>query len=307
MGGAAMNLDHLRYFAEVAHTQHFRSAADKLMITQPSLSHAISQLEAELGVNLFEKKGRNSILTKCGKEFLSYVEQSLTCLDSGIEKMKLRSRCCGGIDFAFLRSLGSDLAPEFIGSFMRAHPDQHVVFHCYPGMTTDLLHGLKDRKYDIVLCSRPPMLNDNDIEFINISRQELVLITPKGHPLSDHGEVDLTETSPYPFVAYSPKTALRPITDSLFQKYGIERRIAFEVEDDIAVAGFVSQGLGIGIVPRLRILNEYDVCIQKIKGESPIWGRSFDIAILKGVNLTPAARSFMDFILQRYALTKSMR
>ena len=65
-----MNLYHLRYFVTLAHLEHYTKAADVLAITQPSLSHAISSLEEELGVKLFEKNGRNVSLTKYGKSFL---------------------------------------------------------------------------------------------------------------------------------------------------------------------------------------------------------------------------------------------
>ena len=64
-----MNLTHLKYFIELAETKHYTKAAEHLFITQPSLSHAISQLETELGVPLFEKSGRNTNLTIFGKQF----------------------------------------------------------------------------------------------------------------------------------------------------------------------------------------------------------------------------------------------
>ena len=68
-----MNLYHLRYFVTLAHLEHYTKAAENLSITQPSLSHAISLLENELGVALFEKEGRNIVLTKYGKIFLKDV------------------------------------------------------------------------------------------------------------------------------------------------------------------------------------------------------------------------------------------
>ena len=71
-----MNLYHLRYFVELAHTRHYTRAAERLCITQPSLSHAIAQLERELGVPLFEKSGRNTELTRFGEQFLG-------CADPG--------------------------------------------------------------------------------------------------------------------------------------------------------------------------------------------------------------------------------
>lgn len=64
-----MNLSHLRYFVELAHTRHYTRAAEHLFITQPSLSHAIGQLESELGVPLFERSGRNTTLTGWGRSF----------------------------------------------------------------------------------------------------------------------------------------------------------------------------------------------------------------------------------------------
>ena len=64
-----MNLIHLRYFVELADTRHYTKAAQQLCITQPSLSHAIAQLEKELGVPLFEKNGRNTELTVFGRQF----------------------------------------------------------------------------------------------------------------------------------------------------------------------------------------------------------------------------------------------
>ena len=63
-----MNLFHLRYFVKLAHTRHYTRAAEELCITQPSLSHAINQLENELGLPLFERQGRNTTLTRFGEQ-----------------------------------------------------------------------------------------------------------------------------------------------------------------------------------------------------------------------------------------------
>ena len=87
-----MNLYHLRYFVTLAHLEHYTKAAENLSITQPSLSHAISLLENELGVALFEKEGRNIVLTKYGKIFLKDVEKSLEILDSSVKSLKIF--CC---------------------------------------------------------------------------------------------------------------------------------------------------------------------------------------------------------------------
>ena len=83
-----MNLSQLQYFKVLAQEEHYTRAAQMLSITQPSLSHAISQLEQELGTRLFEKKGRNVVLTRYGKMFLPYVEESLKVLNEGAQRIQ---------------------------------------------------------------------------------------------------------------------------------------------------------------------------------------------------------------------------
>ena len=72
-----MNIEYLKYFAELAKTQHYGQAAKTLNISQPGLSHAIKTLEEEYGVPLFQKEGRNVSLSQYGKELMKEVEEIL--------------------------------------------------------------------------------------------------------------------------------------------------------------------------------------------------------------------------------------
>jgi len=87
-GDMDLNLYHLRYFVTLAHLEHYTKASEKLAITQPTLSNAITMLENELGVKLFEKEGRNVVLTKYGKIFLDDVENVLNNLDLSVKNLK---------------------------------------------------------------------------------------------------------------------------------------------------------------------------------------------------------------------------
>ena len=149
-----MNLNQLYYFATLAQVEHYTKAAEMLSITQPSLSHAISMLEQELGTTLFEKRGRNVALTKYGKVFREYVQESLSILDSGVKKMKaLTSETSGMIDLAYIYTLGSVFVPQLVGGFLNQHEGWDVEFHFHAGSTTDIIKGLKEEKYDLALCS----------------------------------------------------------------------------------------------------------------------------------------------------------
>ncbi len=213
-----MNLYHLRYFATLAHLEHYTKAAEILAITQPSLSHAIASLEKELGVKLFEKEGRNVALTKCGQAFLIDVEQALDMIDSSVNKLQMTGRGEGRIDIVELRALSSTVVPNFVKGFLDSTPDKKIdfYFHSSTGLTSDMIQGLKDRKYDIAFCSI--MDNEPLIEFTPVAKQELVLIVPKGHPLEGRSSIDLKDTLAYPHIAFSKRSGLRHVIDKLFKK-----------------------------------------------------------------------------------------
>ena len=112
-----MNIFYLRYFVTLAHEKHYTKAAKQLCITQPSLSHAIDQLEKELGVQLFEKVGRNTTLTHFGEEFLVCAEHTLATLDEGVEMIKKSAAGDGVIRLGFVRPLGIKFIPQLAAEF----------------------------------------------------------------------------------------------------------------------------------------------------------------------------------------------
>lgn len=266
------------------------------MITQPSLSHAISLLEKELGVSLFEKEGRNVILTKYGKIFLSDVEKSLEILDSSTKTLKMISAGEGRIDLAFLRTLGTDFIPAITRSFLQAHPEKAIQFHFHTGITVtvDIIQGLKERKYDIAFCSK--LEKEQSIEFTPIARQELVLVIPSDHPLADKDSIDLIETIPYPQILFTKKSGLRPIIDDLFLQIGEQPKVAYEVEEDQVIAGLVSKNFGIAIIPNMPILNFMNVKVLQITNPSP--ERMFYLAVMKDKYLAPVVHEFKNFVIE---------
>lgn len=118
-----------------------RARAEQLCITQPSLSHAISQLENELGLPLFEKTGRNTELTRFGEQFLECAERTLSTLDEGVEELKRVSRGEGLIRLGLLRTLGVDYVPDVVSRFLAANSGKKIRFTFETGMTNQLLDG----------------------------------------------------------------------------------------------------------------------------------------------------------------------
>ena len=253
-----MNLSQLQYFRTLAKEEHYTRAAQILSITQPSLSHAIAQLEQELGTRLFEKKGRNVVLTRYGKIFLPYVEESLKVLEEGVQRTKeLNGSKEGMIHLAYIYTLGSTFVPKMVRRFLDAYPDYHIDFHFIVGKTGDIIEGLKNDQYDMVFSSYQD--GEPDIDFRQIGDQKLVLAVPKDHPLAMYDSVDLKDTVDYPQIYFQKGSGLRPVIDQMYEQISVFPKIAFEIEEDGSMAGLVVQGFGIAVMPDIPILKTLDV------------------------------------------------
>lgn len=289
-----MNLYQLRYFQELAQEQHYTNAAQHLNISQPSLSHAISQLEEELGVQLFEKAGRGTRLTEYGTEFLQCVKSSLSILDNGIEDMQRHARGEGLIRLGFLGQLSVKFIPDLAARFLSQNPDCKIDFTFYTDRTPELLEGLRHKKYDMVFCIRP--VDSEDLSCTPIGRQDLVLIVQEDHPLSKQNQIRLEDTLEYPYIFFDYTTGLRIVIDELFEKIRSTPRIAYETNEEQIIFGLVSHGFGIAVTPYRDILLKLNVKILQII--HPVWEGNIYMVTNKQTYITPAVENFRNFILQ---------
>lgn len=288
-----MNLFYLRYFVTLAKVQQYTKAAEQLCITQPSLSHAISQLEKELGLPLFEKSGRKTTLTRFGEEFLICAERSLATLDAGVESLQRSAHGDGLIRLGFLRPLGVEFVPKLAAEFLRRESGLNVQFTFHTGVSQALLEGLSARKYDLVFCSEPSQ--KLGFTAVPVQKQELVLIVPKNHPLASNHSIELSETAPYPQVFFEKSSGIRAVVEQMFRRVGVEPCIAYETEEDQVVAGLVAQGFGIAVVPYMDLLLKLDVNILQIS--SPAYERNLFMVSDNSTFMPPCVKRFRQFVI----------
>ncbi len=288
-----MNLFYLRYFVTLANVQQYTKAAEQLCIAQPSLSHAISQLEKELGLPLFEKSGRKTTLTRFGEEFLVCAEHTLATLDSGVESLKRSARGDGLIRLGFLRPLGVEFVPRLAAEFLQNRPEANVRFTFHTGVSQSLLDGLAARKYDLVFCSEPsPRLG---LTAVPVQKQELVLIVPKDHPLASGHSIELAQTAPYPQIFFEKRSGIRSVVERMFLDIGVEPRIVYETEEDQVIAGLVAKGFGIAVVPYMDLLLKLDVRILQIN--SPAYERNLFMVSDDSTFMPPCVTHFRQFVI----------
>lgn len=290
-----INLNHLSYFRVLAKLEHYTQAAEELSITQPSLSHAMSALEKDLGTYLFEKQGRNIKLTKYGKIYYEYVDKALSELERGEKKLKeLTNVSTGTIELGYIYTLGPNFVPKLIKNFTNADENKNIKFLFGQGTTQSLIKDLKEEKYDMVFCS---LVDDEpDIEFIPIANEELVVIVSNEHPLAKNEFIDLSEVGNYPFIGFSEKSGIRSLISDLFKEVDINPNIICEVEEDNAVAGLVEINYGIAVVPKISSLKYYNVKVLPII--NPKHERFIYLATLKNRYLTPSVNLFKKYSIE---------
>ena len=174
-----MNLSYIRYFVELAHVQHYTNAARNMNITQPSLSHAISQLEEELGVMLFEKNGRNTELTAFGREFLACAERSLGTLDAGVESIQKEAAGDGVIRLGLIRPLGMEFVPRLAAEYLKKAENRNVSFEglgkapeiACETEEDEVIAGLVAAGFGIAVVPYMDMLKRLDVKVLNIKHQ----------------------------------------------------------------------------------------------------------------------------------------
>ena len=290
-----MNLNHLNYFRVLAKLEHYTQAADKLSITQPSLSHAMSSLEKDLGTYLFEKQGRNIKLTKYGKIYFEYVDRALSELEKGERKLReLTNISSGTIELGYIYTLGPAFVPTLIKNFVSIGENKNIKFSFGQGTTKSLIEDLKNEKFDIVLCSY--VENEEDVEFIPIRREELVVIVANDHPLAKKDFITLRDVDNYPLIGFSEKSGIRPLINNLFEKVDITPNIICEVEEDNAVIGLVEINYGIAVVPKISSLKNYNVKVLPII--NPAHERFIYLVTLKNRYLAPSVKAFKNYIIE---------
>lgn len=292
-----MNISQLEAFVLLAKTEHMTKTSKKLKTSQPNLSYTISELEKELGVPLFKKVGRNIKLTKYGHIFYEHASSALAKLEQANTLIQEEINPNSGlINFGFVYTVGSEVAPLLTRLFLEQESNKNVKFSFSQNNSFHLLQNLKDEVIDIAVTS---FVQDiENIEFEKLVEQNIYLVVPEDHPLAEKDGVYLKETVDYPYVYFDKNSGLRPYLDNLTKTLKFKPNIAIEANEDHTLLGFVSQKHGITIMPKIKSINSYPVKVLEILDKhEPRW---LYLATRKDGFTTPAVLRFKQFCLDYF-------
>ena len=289
-----MNLYHLKYFVTLAHLEHYTKAAEQLSITQPSLSHAIASLEREINIRLFEKEGRNVVLTRAGKNFLTDIEKALALIDESINFIHLSEIGEGCIDIAFHKNMAASFIPNLARKFLNEHTGKNIdfKFHYDSESTEELIKGLYSKNFDFIFCSNK--INEKNIEYIPVFKQRAVLLVPDGHPLADKESVSIDETLEYNHILYTKNHTLSEKLSSYFNKKESQTTISYKTEDVNVITPLVAGNFGISIVPENNSINLTGV--KSVEISDLDWQNTVYMAYLKSSYEILLINDFKKFI-----------
>lgn len=232
-----MELTQIRYFLDTAKTQHITKSSERLHISQPALTKAIQNLEAELGVPLFTHKGRNIILTRYGK----YLMEKLEPVISSIDNLKTEMAGMTEAENHTLRisvRAASTIVTEAIIAYKKANPS--VNFHVLQNkerelydieITTNVAYGAKE-KSDKFICT-----------------EKIYLAVPNIEKYAHIDAISLAEVKDEGFISLFGSKHLRSICDRFCLHAGFEPNIIFESDSPDAVKNMIGSSIGIGFWP----------------------------------------------------------
>lgn len=281
-----MEINQMRYFLEVASTQHVTRSAERLHIAQPALSKAIHNLEQELGVPLFASKGRNIVLTEYGK----YLQEKMSGIISEIDDLpqELKSMADRENATIHLKVLAaSTLITDAIIEYRRKHPK----------INFQLMQNDQSKIYDISVTtervkSEEIFNSENRFELI----EKIFLAVPAEHRLAKRGKINLTEVEKDGFISLMGSKQLRWICDKFCRQAGFEPRIIFESDNPAAVKNMVCSNMGICFWPEFSWGNLQKGSAVLLEIEQPLCEREIIFKCRENKLDNRAVRDFFEFL-----------
>ncbi len=285
-------LKQLRAFCHAARAGSISLAAERLFLSQPSVSLQIQALERELGIILFERRGPNIKLTPEGEILYTLADPLVEGMDKLHETFaattgKLES---GDLDIAAGESTILYILPGPMKQFTEAHPNIRMKLHNVTGR--DGLAMLRADEVDFAVGSMLEV--PDDIVYRPIVTYNPALIVPLDHPLAERDTVTLEEVSPYGLILPPRHLSTWRIVELVFRQHNLTYKVALEAGGWEVIKKYVELGLGISIVTDVCLTGEER--LKSIRLDQYFPKRSYGLVLRKGRFLSPQAKRFIGLM-----------
>jgi LysR family cyn operon transcriptional activator len=298
-----MELRHLRYFVALADCLSFTRAAERVHVTQSTLSHQIRQLEEQVGQPLFERIGKRVVTTEAGALLLGFAVRALREVDDGIAMLQPGGGgLTGRLRIGATHTFNISLIPECVALFLDRHPTVQIQVEelSAGGIGERLAAGA----LDLGIAYRPSA--PTDLRFEPLFHEEMVLVVSERHPLAARRRIRMVELHQQPLVLLPVTFATRNLLDECFASCGAEPVVVAEMSTIAPMLGLalrmpVAAIAAVGAVPPTMA----GLCMIPMESPTPIrtpgllWPRaaehtaavqSFAVIVRKAARADPVAR-----------------
>lgn len=299
----------LIYVKTIADEGSISKAAQKLYISQPSLSHCVQRIEESLGAKLFVRSPTGLTLTYVGERYYSVATEILHIYsDFQLEVGEMNNLRSGRITIGMASFLATWLLPQLLPEFHRKYP--HISIVLVEKNSTELEAELAARHLDFAVMhsfANSSQQEKSSISFYPVSRSPFILAAPPGTTLGEHARkdpdsplpvIDLAAVRDWPFVLVTPGRRIRQISDHILWQAGITPEVVLTTSSYETAHRLACQGLGLTFLP----LQYKEIFQGPYSGEyfaidpaySPYW--DLCVAVARDSYISNAAQVFIHML-----------
>lgn len=243
-----MDIQQIRAFIAIAELGSFSLAAEQLHLTQPAISKRISLLEDQLSVLLFDRVGRQVLLTQAGQHLLPHARRILAEVDSATQSLlQLSGQISGTLSIATSHHIGVHYLPPYLRQYARRYPQVKLDLHF---LDSDIAYkDIVNGRFDFALLTLP---NDQDPKIFTkqLWQDELLVVAGPKHPLAKLKKVTIRDLSQYGAILPDPSTKTTSLLKTRFDREKLPLNIDMITNHLDAIKMLLSIGLGWGVLPK---------------------------------------------------------
>ena len=289
-----MNLQQLRIVRETVRRQfHLTDVANALYTSPSGVSKHLIDLEDELGVQLFVRRGKRLTgLTEPGRELLPMVERVILEL-ANIRRLAdhFAQKEEGTLRIATTHTQARYVLPPIVSQFRAAYPHVNLLLH--QGTPSEIASMLLSDEADIGIATES-LADETDLLSFPFYRWHHAVLVPRGHPLTQDPHLTLDTLAAYPLVTYHHGFTGRGRIDAAFEAAGLSPRIVLSALDSDVLKSYVEAGLGIGIVAAPAFRADRDRALELLPAPHLFGENTTLVAILRGRYLRSYALDFVQ-------------